>query len=54
MPTQMPSTGRPARDPLGDHRAGAERLDPGHAGGVGADAGHDQAVGRGGRLQVAR
>ena len=25
MPTQMPSTGRPARDPVGDHRAGAER-----------------------------
>ena len=39
---------RPAgRDPLGDHRAGAERVDPGHAGRVRPDAGHDQPVGRG-------
>ena len=41
---------RPAgRDPRGDHRPGAERVDAGHAGRVRADARHDQAVRVGGR-----
>ena len=52
MPTQMPSTGAAGGDPLGDHRPGAERVDAGHAGRVRADAGHDQAVGAGRRVEV--
>ena len=44
MPTQMPSTGRPPGEPTADDLVAVHAPEPGHAGGEGADAGHDQAV----------
>ena len=39
-------------DPAGDHLLAADAAQPGHAGGERADAGHDEAVAFGGRVQV--
>ena len=41
MPTQMPSTGRPPARRRPMMRLAADRAQPGHARGVGPDAGHD-------------